>query len=86
MSIIWTIIIGFLAGALAKFAMPDKDPGGIIVTTLLGIAGAIIFTFLGRWLGIYDEGDSAGFVGAFFGAMILLLVYRLFKGKSKKSE
>ena len=86
MSIVWTIIIGFLAGALAKFAMPGKDPGGIIVTTLLGVAGAIIFTYLGRWLGIYAEGDSSGFVGAFFGAMILLFIYRIFKGKSRKSE
>ncbi len=85
MSIVWIIIIGFLAGALAKFAMPGKDPGGIIITTLLGIAGAFIFTFLGRWLGIYAEGDSTGFVGAFFGAIILLFIYRLFKNKFGKS-
>ena len=83
MSIVWTIIIGFLAGALAKFVMPGKDPGGIIVTTLLGIASAVIFTFLGRWLGIYAEGDSAGFIGAFFGAVILLFIYRLFRSKKK---
>lgn len=85
MSIIWTIIIGFFAGALAKFVMPGKDPGGIIVTTILGVVGAILFTFLGRWLGIYDEGDSAGFIGAFFGALILLFIYRIIKGRSRKS-
>jgi len=81
MSIVWIIIIGFLAGALAKLAMPGKDPGGIIITTLLGIAGAVLFSFLGRWLGIYNEGDTTDFVGAFFGAIILLFIYRLFKRK-----
>lgn len=81
MSIIWTIIIGLLAGALAKFIMPGKDPGGIIITILIGIAGSFIFTYLGKFLGIYQEGETAGFIGATIGAIILLAVYRMFKKK-----
>ena len=82
MSIIWTILIGLVAGALAKFIMPGKDPGGIIVTILIGIAGSFVFTYLGKFLGIYQEGETAGFIGATAGAIILLAVYRLFKKKS----
>jgi uncharacterized membrane protein YeaQ/YmgE (transglycosylase-associated protein family) len=82
MSIIWTILIGLVAGALAKFIMPGKDPGGIIVTILIGIAGSFVFTYLGKFLGIYQEGETAGFIGATVGAIILLAVYRLFKKKS----
>ena len=78
MSIIWTIIIGLIAGALAKLIMPGKDPGGIIITILIGIAGSFIFTYLGQFLGIYQEGETAGFIGATIGAIILLAVYRLF--------
>ncbi|MDZ4711745.1 MAG: GlsB/YeaQ/YmgE family stress response membrane protein [bacterium] len=81
MSIIWAIIIGGLAGALAKFVMPGKDPGGIIITILLGIAGSVLFTFLGRMIGWYTEGESAGFIASFLGAIVLLLIYRLIKGK-----
>jgi len=82
MSIIWTILIGLVAGALAKFIMPGKDPGGIIVTILIGIAGSFVFTYLGKFLGIYQEGETAGFIGATVGAIILLAVYRLVKKKS----
>jgi len=82
MSIIWTILIGLFAGALAKFIMPGKDPGGIIVTILIGIAGSFVFTYLGKFLGIYQEGETAGFIGATVGAIILLAVYRLVKKKS----
>lgn len=82
MSILWTIIIGFLAGALAKFIMPGKDPGGIIITILIGIAGSFVFTYLGQFLGIYSEGETAGFIGATLGAIILLALYRLYKKKS----
>ncbi len=82
MSIIWTIIIGLIAGALAKLIMPGKDPGGIIITILIGIAGSILFTYLGKFLGIYHEGEAAGFIGATIGAIILLALYRLFKKKS----
>jgi len=64
MSIIWAIIIGFIVGIVAKFLMPGRDPGGFIVTTLLGIVGALLATFLGQAMGIYAAGQSAGFIGA----------------------
>lgn len=72
------IIIGFLAGGIAKFLMPGKDPGGCIVTILLGIGGAMLAGFLGRALGFYrDIGDGAGFVAAIIGAVLILFLYRL---------
>ena len=82
MSILWTIVIGLVVGALAKFIMPGKDPGGIIITILVGIAGLIVFTYLGQFLGIYEQGQTAGFIGATIGAIILLAIYRLFKKKT----
>lgn len=82
MSILWTILIGLVAGALAKLIMPGKDPGGIIITILIGIAGSFLFTYLGKFIGIYQEGEAAGFIGATVGAIILLLLYRLFKKKA----
>lgn len=80
-SIIWSIIIGLIAGSLGKLIMPGKDPGGIIVTILLGIGGSLLFTFLGKLLGFYTEGESAGFIASVLGAIVLLLIYRLFIGK-----
>jgi uncharacterized membrane protein YeaQ/YmgE (transglycosylase-associated protein family) len=76
MSIIWTLIIGLVAGALAKFLMPGRDPGGFIITMLLGVAGAFIATWLGQAIGWYQAGEGAGFIGAVVGAVILLLIYR----------
>jgi uncharacterized membrane protein YeaQ/YmgE (transglycosylase-associated protein family) len=81
MTILWTIFIGLIAGALAKFIMPGKDPGGIIITILIGIAGSLVFTYLGQFLKFYEPGETAGFIGATIGAIILLAVYRLFKKK-----
>ena len=81
MEIIWTIIIGLLAGIVAKFLMPGRDPGGFIITILLGIAGAFVATYLGQALGWYSAGEGAGFIGAVVGAIILLIVYRLIKGR-----
>lgn len=77
MSIIWTLIIGLVAGALAKLLMPGRDPGGFIITMLLGVAGAFIATWLGQAVGWYQAGEGAGFIGAVVGAVILLLIYRL---------
>lgn len=77
MGIVWTIIIGFLAGLVAKFIMPGRDPGGFIVTTILGIIGAVVATFLGQALHLYREGEAAGFIGAVIGAVILLVLYRV---------
>jgi uncharacterized membrane protein YeaQ/YmgE (transglycosylase-associated protein family) len=83
MHIIWTIIIGFLAGLVAKFVLPGKDTGGFIVTTVTGIAGALIATYLGQAIGWYEAGQSAGFIGAVVGSIILLLLYRLFFRKKQ---
>ena len=71
------IVIGLLAGGLAKLLMPGRDPGGCIVTILLGVAGALLAGFLGRAVGWYKPGDSAGFVAAVVGAFLILLIYRL---------
>jgi uncharacterized membrane protein YeaQ/YmgE (transglycosylase-associated protein family) len=81
MHIIWTILIGFIAGAVAKLLMPGKDPGGFIITTLLGIGGAVVATSLGRLLGWYQEGGSAGFIAAVIGAVLILGVYRMIRSK-----
>jgi uncharacterized membrane protein YeaQ/YmgE (transglycosylase-associated protein family) len=70
------IIFGLIVGALAKFLMPGNDPGGFIVTTLLGIVGAVVGGFLGRMLGLYQEGEPAGFIGALIGAILVLWIYR----------
>jgi uncharacterized membrane protein YeaQ/YmgE (transglycosylase-associated protein family) len=70
------ILFGLVVGALAKLLMPGKDPGGFVVTTLLGIVGAVVGGFLGRLLGLYREGEPAGFVGALLGAILLLWIYR----------
>ena len=77
MWIIWTIIIGLLAGIVAKLLMPGRDPGGFIITMLLGVAGAFLATWLGQAIGWYRAGEGAGFIGAVVGAVILLVIYRL---------
>jgi uncharacterized membrane protein YeaQ/YmgE (transglycosylase-associated protein family) len=71
------IVIGGIAGAIAKLLMPGKDPGGCIITILLGIAGALLAGFLGKTIGWYNEGEGAGFIAAIVGAFIILLIYRL---------
>lgn len=81
MGIIGAIIIGLLAGLVAKLLMPGRDPGGFIVTILLGIAGAIVATYLGQAIGWYKAGESAGFIGAVVGAIILLILYRVVIGR-----
>lgn len=80
---LYTLLIGLIIGAVAKMLMPGNDPGGWIITILLGIAGAWVGAFLGRTLGLYAEGEPAGFIASVIGAMILLGVYRMFtKGKA----
>ncbi len=75
-SIIWVLVIGLVVGAIAKLLMPGKDPGGCIITILLGVAGAFVASYLGQALGWYQPGQPAGFIGSVVGAMILLLLYR----------
>ena len=74
---IWWIVIGLLAGGFAKLLMPGKDPGGCIITILLGIAGAVLAGWLGHLVGWYQPGEGASFVAAVVGAFIILLIYRL---------
>jgi uncharacterized membrane protein YeaQ/YmgE (transglycosylase-associated protein family) len=81
MGIIWAIVIGFLVGIVAKFLMPGRDGGGFFVTALLGIVGALVATFLGQAMGIYAAGQSAGFIGAVVGAIIVLFVYHMIRGR-----
>jgi uncharacterized membrane protein YeaQ/YmgE (transglycosylase-associated protein family) len=79
MGILWTIIIGFVAGLIARFLHPGpNEPSGFIVTTLLGIAGAFLATFLGQAIGWYKAGEGAGLIGAIIGAIIVLVVWSMF--------
>jgi len=82
MHIIWTVLIGLVVGALAKFILPGNNPGGIIATSLIGIAGSFIATYAGRAMGWYQEGQSAGFIMSLIGAIVLLGVYHLVKPKT----
>ena len=82
MGIIWTIIIGFIAGVVAKFIMPgDKEPSGFILTTILGIVGAFVATFLGQALGWYGPNQGAGLIGAVVGAIVVLAIYGFIQGR-----
>ena len=83
MEIIYAILIGLVVGIIAKFLMPGKDPGGFIITTLLGIAGALVAKFLGQALNWYEEGEPAGFIASVVGAIILLILYRMIFGRRK---
>lgn len=81
--LIWAVIIGFVVGLIARFLLPGKDPMGLIMTALLGIAGSLIGTFIGRNLLHLRPGYSAGFIMSLIGAIILLLLYRLIAGRSR---
>lgn len=81
MTILGWILFGLVVGALAKLVMPGRDPGGIMVTILLGIAGAVLGGFIGRALGLYGEGEPAGWVMAFIGSVLLLFLYRVLAGR-----
>ena len=78
---IWALIIGLVIGAVAKLLMPGKEPGGIFITMLLGIAGAAIAHFIGEQAGFYQPGEPAGFIASVLGAMLLLAIYHMFKRK-----
>ena len=79
---LWVALIGLIIGAVAKFLMPGKDPGGIIITMLLGIAGSVVATWLGRVLGMYGAQQSAGFIMSVIGAIILLAIYHMFRRRT----
>jgi len=82
MGIIWTIVIGFVAGIIAKFVTPGRnEPSGFVLTTILGIIGALIATFLGQAMGWYREGEGAGLIGAVVGAVIILLIWGVIAGR-----
>jgi len=86
MGILWTIVIGFIAGVIAKFIMPgDNEPSGFILTTILGVVGAFVATYLGQALGWYTPGEGAGLIGAVVGAIIVLFVYGFFAGRQRRS-
>jgi len=80
------IVIGLIVGAIAKLVMPGRDPGGLFVTMLLGIAGSVVAGFLGRLLGWYSEGLSAGFIASIVGAIILLALYRMLTGRGRPTQ
>lgn len=83
MGLIATLVIGLIIGAIAKLLVPGRDPGGWIVTILLGIAGAWVGTWLGRALGLYSAGEAAGWIASIIGAVLLLLVYRAIAGRRR---
>ena len=85
MGLLWTLLIGLIVGAIAKFLMPGRDPGGCLITMLIGVAGAMIAGFLGRVIGWYQPGDVPGLIASVIGAMILLYLYRIFLGRSGRS-
>jgi uncharacterized membrane protein YeaQ/YmgE (transglycosylase-associated protein family) len=87
MSILWTIIIGFIVGVIAKFLMPGNkfEPRGFILTTILGIVGAFVATYLGQAIGWYNAGESAGFVGGVVGAIIVLAIYGFVAGRQGRA-
>lgn len=82
MHIIWTIIVGFFVGVVAKLFHPGREGMGFIMTTVLGIGGSFLATFLGQALGLYQAGSAAGFIGAVVGAIILLVIYGAVKGRA----
>jgi uncharacterized membrane protein YeaQ/YmgE (transglycosylase-associated protein family) len=84
-ALLWELIIGLVVGAVAKFAMPGKDPGGIWITMIIGIAGSILATYIGQAIGWYQAGQGAGFIMSVVGAVVLLLIYRIIKGAAAKA-
>jgi uncharacterized membrane protein YeaQ/YmgE (transglycosylase-associated protein family) len=79
---LWVAIIGLVVGAIAKFLMPGRDPGGFIITMLLGIAGSFVATWIGQAVGWYGPGQSAGFIASVIGAIILLAMYHMFRRRT----
>ncbi len=81
MSLLWMIVVGLIVGAIAKLLMPGRDPGGFVVTILLGVGGSVLAGMLGRAVGWYTPGEPVGFISSIVGAIILLAIYRLISGR-----
>jgi len=82
MAFLWMLVVGLVVGALAKLFMPGRDPGGVIVTMLIGLAGAALAGFLGRAVGWYNAGETGGFIASILGAILLLVIYRALVGRT----
>jgi uncharacterized membrane protein YeaQ/YmgE (transglycosylase-associated protein family) len=80
MALLWILFIGLIIGAVAKLIMPGKDPGGILITAAIGVAGSLVATFIGKALGLYEPDQAAGFIGAVIGSVLLLAGYRAIRG------
>ena len=80
MALLWVLFIGLIIGAVAKLIMPGKDPGGILITAAIGVAGSLVATFIGKALGLYQPDQAAGFIGAVIGSVLLLAGYRAIRG------
>jgi uncharacterized membrane protein YeaQ/YmgE (transglycosylase-associated protein family) len=80
MALLWILFIGLIIGAVAKLVMPGKDPGGILITAAIGVAGSLVATFIGKALGLYEPDQAAGFIGAVIGSVLLLAGYRAIRG------
>jgi uncharacterized membrane protein YeaQ/YmgE (transglycosylase-associated protein family) len=83
MELLWTLLIGLVVGIVAKFLMPGRDPGGFIITTVIGVAGAFVAYAIGRSMGWYGQGEPAGFLASVAGAVILLALYRMIAGRRR---
>ncbi len=84
MHVLWTIIVGFVVGVIAKLIHPGRENMGFILTTLLGIAGSVLAGYLGQAVGLYQAGQGAGFIGSVIGALVILIVYGMIRGKAKQ--
>jgi uncharacterized membrane protein YeaQ/YmgE (transglycosylase-associated protein family) len=85
MHLLWEALIGLVVGVVAKFLMPGKDPGGIIITALIGVVGGMLGTWIGLKVGLYQDGQTAGFIMSVVGAVLLLLIYRVIRGIMSKA-
>lgn len=81
---LWSLLVGLIVGIVAKFLMPGRDPGGFIITAVLGVAGAMLASFVGGAMGVYKPNEPAGFVSAVIGAVILLAIYRSVSGRKHR--
>jgi uncharacterized membrane protein YeaQ/YmgE (transglycosylase-associated protein family) len=82
---VWALIVGLVVGAIAKLLMPGKDPGGIIITMVIGVAGSLLANFIGSQMGAYEPGEASGFIASVIGAVVLLAIYRAIIGRNQRT-